>query len=1011
MRRADRILLGACFFLSGATGLVLEVAWSKELTYVLGNTLYAVSTVVAAFMGGLGLGSILAGHRAHRFSSPIRTYALLEAGIGFFGIVLLPIFRSTPPLFAAIYAGLSGGPFLLVRFLVVFVLLLLPTTLMGMTLPVLVGALARQKRTFEREAGLVYGINTVGAVVGTLAAGFLLVPGLGLWRTCLLAGLADFSLASVAFFLAHRVGSIRGIPEREQAPGWTAAQWRIAALYGLSGLIALVYEVAWFRLLGLTMGPSVYAFTAMLGVYLVGIGLGSALAAPWSGKRLLGGLGALVLLEAVLGLITLLQLHAVNGLPETYSRIFGWAAARFGESGFSVSLTLLSGLVVFLPCLVLGTMFPVVVRAVGEAGRGISPEGHVGRIYLLNTAGSIAGSLLTGFVLLPRLGLATTLIAAGCGSLILAGMFGLLQSGPVARRGGFLAGFLALAAFLAHTTPHWDARAFNLGLYRDAYAARASSGPRRDEMIYHREGLLAPVAVYRTSGNATLYVSGKPDASLSSSDLATQLLTGHLPVTLSENPRDVAVIGYGSGITAAAVLTHPAVEKLDLIEIEQAVIDAAPFFESVAGNPLRDPRTRLVLEDARIFLSHTRNLYDVIASEPSNPWMAGMSNLFTSDYYRIVRRHLRPGGVYAQWIQDYDVSESSFGVILASLADHFPHVMLFRPTPGDIIAIASAEPIAVPWEQVRSALAHPVVARSLSRIRITDPLEIGFFFQGPAATVEQFLRGRGTRNTDDNAWLEYRMPRELMRGVSGPAEGNLGLKLARLGAPVRLGELERLWPGLPTTEAVRAMTLFPHRQEPDVGGARVSADVWWEIRDALRQGLAAELARRGDAALAARLEQWDREGNAYRQMRENVTSTLREISRGQREADPATLARAVQQAPDLASARLFLGQYLLFAGEQAAALREFQLAANDPTSPARREAILAMARMAVDVDEPDEAARLCEEAIAWNPYYPDAFSMLATVRKAAGDSAGAVRDARRGLVYNPQDDELRKLAR
>ncbi len=301
MNTRNRFVLGTCFFLSGATSLALEVAWAKELSYILGNTLYAVATVVAAFMAGLGLGSALAGRYAPRILRPVLAYARMEWVIAACGIFSIPVFRSTEGILRLLYNVLEPGhgAFLVVRFAVVFGVMLIPVTLMGMTLPVVVGAYGRRKEKYDFEAGILYGVNTLGAVAGTLVAGFFILPWLGLWKTCVAVGTVDAVVGIVAWWVNKRVGaiedirlvgaqgaaqaeSVEGETERSVprlSRGWTPMQVMIGGVFLVSGAVAMVYEVGWFRLLALVLGPSVHAFSVMLGIFLVGIGLGSVVAA------------------------------------------------------------------------------------------------------------------------------------------------------------------------------------------------------------------------------------------------------------------------------------------------------------------------------------------------------------------------------------------------------------------------------------------------------------------------------------------------------------------------------------------------------------------------------------------------------------------------------------------------------------------------------------------------------------------------------------------------------------
>src|SRR3972149_10728723 len=313
MTSKQKVLVLLCFFVSGLTSLALEVAWSKELSYILGNTLYAISTVVAAFMAGLALGSGLSGYYAQKVRTPILAYAVMQWIIGICGVVSIPLFRSTQPLFGLLYNNMEPGhgAFLLLRFLAVFLLMMVPVTIMGMTLPVVVGAFGRSSSHYEIQAGLIYGINTIGAVAGTLLAGFLLIPLLGLLKTCVLIGIADVAIGFIALGVHRHVGRIEyaaTVDHHYREGGihlsgilrWSSRQRFIGLIFFASGLVALVYEIAWFRLLAFVLGPSVHAFSIMLAIFLVGIGLGGLIGARLS-VRLRNPLMAMAVIEVLIG--------------------------------------------------------------------------------------------------------------------------------------------------------------------------------------------------------------------------------------------------------------------------------------------------------------------------------------------------------------------------------------------------------------------------------------------------------------------------------------------------------------------------------------------------------------------------------------------------------------------------------------------------------------------------------------------------------------------------------------
>lgn len=1029
MRPAQRHLLLACFLTSGATSLTFEVAWSKQLSYLLGNGLHAVSTVVAAFMAGLALGSWLASRYGERVASPVAWYGGLQVAVGLFGALSIPLFRHAEPLFLWVYHqfGLGHGPFLAVRFLAVFLLMALPVTLMGVTLPLVVGAFARSRESYTYDAGLLYGVNTLGAVVGTLGSGFLLLPALGLWKACLVAGLLDAAAGVVALVLARRLTELRPAPGaadvgREVAKrprggdfpvrslaGWTPAQWAIGCLFGFSGAVAMFYEIGWFRLLGLVMGPSVVAFSSMLGIYLAGIGLGSALAARWVERVGSTGWSLMAGLELLLALVGCAGFLYFNDLPGFYAAIY-----RASGSGPWLSHLGLAAAVVLPPCLLMGALFPASVRTLREAGPRRSPEANVGRLYLLNTAGGIAGSLAAGFWAIPSLGLGVTLRAAAiCSAAIGAG---LLALAPASARMRFLVAPAAFAACagIAVIVPDLNLIHLNLGSYRGLYTRREAGppAPETSELLFYREGLNAPVAVFNTDGGGSLHVTGKADASTGDAERITQSLAGHLPILFSRGAARVAVVGYGSGMSAGAVLTHPEVRSVDVMEIEEAVIEASPYFESFNGAALRDPRTRLIVEDARIFLTYTDRTYDVMALEPSNPWMAGVSNLFTTDFYRIARSRLVPGGILCCWIQTYESSEETFRVMLASVREVFPHVALFHNR-ADTLLLCSTEPIRVDWGTLAGRMGSPEASRSLRSIGIREPAHLWTYFRACDSGLDGFMAGIAQRNTDDNVWLEHHAVRQLLRSGTSDAVLRLNAALVGLGAGSRLAAFESLCPGTPREKLLGEGVRYLFGAEPILEKDGRMMDPRKDARVALLSGLREELAGGGHPGGRDSLEDWVAECEAYRAARFQATAQLVQPEPRDPRAKYQFLEGILRSAPDLPMANNAMADFLITEGRDYEASEPYYLkASEDWFSPNCYGARINLGNIALirskyeGKDLWGQAEAYYRSAIAWNPFRPRAYDALAQLYLLRGDTESAGRAVEEGLRFNPGAGEL-----
>ena len=790
----SRLLVPACFFLSGAAGLALEVVWSKYLSLLLGNSVHGVATVVAAFLGGLGLGAALAGRRAALLRNPLSGYAMLEGVVGILALVSPFAYQAARPLFSGLYEALGGpGPlFHGVRFVLLFAALMVPTIAMGATLPLIVEDAARRRpREASASVARLYAINTGGAVAGTVLAGFLAVPEFGLARTAIAAGCLDLLLAGV--LVLSRIPSPppaeakpEAEPARTQAPGERGAapafaRWLLPA-FALSGMAAILYQVAWTRLLTVPFGGITYAFSAILAIYLLGLALGAA-----GAERALRRVRAPVVLFGVLqsGLAATVAggLHALQQLPH-------WQTAAIAASAGSVPKLLaaeagITAVLLLPPTILLGALFPVAVAVRRAAGYEASRA--TGAVYASNTVGSIAGSLLTAYLFIPLFGAPVAILAAAVANALLG--IGALLGGETAARGRRVGAGLVVAgavAFALVAMPSWSQERMSIGLIRllrsywfggeamtheviDAVGARPDLG----KILFYREGPVASVAVIETQGQRTLLINGKADATTGAgSDMRTQVLVGHLPLLATPKAGDVFVIGYGSGVTTAAALTHD-VREVRTVELEPAVVEAAPFFRESAGDPLKNPRHRMLVEDASLVLRSEKRAYDVIVSEPSNFWIAGMGDLFSDDFYRIAATRLRPGGILCQWVQCYQISPDAIRTVIRTLARTFPRGQIFYvESAADLIVLASPnadvalDPAA--WEV---AFRRPAVAADLARIGVERPADLLRYYRGRLERVAAEA-GPGPVNTDDNGWLEHRAPLDLLSAQS--AEQFLG---------------------------------------------------------------------------------------------------------------------------------------------------------------------------------------------------------------------------------------------
>jgi spermidine synthase len=838
------------------------------LVLIFGSTHFAVSTVLTAFMTGLALGAYVLGRQIDRRWNPLVVYGFLEIGIGAYALAVPGVFGLLEPVSRWLWRTFSPDfyAFSALRFAFVGAVLVPPTALMGGTLPVLSRFLTRRRERIGLSVGRLYGVNTFGSVAGTALAGFLLVPSLGVRRTVWIAAALNVAVGAAALLLARwtverGAGAGPAAPREPVSPAGTPAPWEpartrmVLAAFALSGFVAMLYEIAWTRVLALILGSSVYAFTIMLATFLMGLAAG-ATAMSRLADRLGARLGpdAVAAVLAAAGATAFGTLALFHRLPylfwASFHRLIGPDPSWTGRALLFAVEFLLAALVMLPPTLFLGGMFPLVVRICGEA------LPHVGRTagtaYASNTVGTILGSALGGFVAIPLLGIQGCVVAAVILDLALAAaLLAVRAAGSRPRAvGAALCGAAAAAVWFVQ--PPWNVLVMNSGIYQYAHGAKGLTPEgfvedpvRRGEPVFYKEGVTATVMVSRNprTGDLSLSVDGKVDAS-SSGDLHTQLLLGHVPMLLAEDPRDVLVIGYGSGITVGAVTTYP-VESVTAVEIESAVIEGSKAFSAHNHDPASNPKVEIVAADGRNFLLVAEERYDVITSEPSNPWRTVASNLFTREFYELARRRLKPGGLFCAWLQLYALPPDLLRAQVRSFASAFPNVSVYMPTSTiDLILIGSEGPVTPDVGRIRARMAAGVAA-DLARIRVESEFDLlTYLLLGDEET--RAFAGDGPLNTDDNALIEFRSPlfvytathlensRALVAHMADPLAGARGIPPGPGAAAAAYTGLGRAFFGremvIPALAALRkAQALHP---TAETAALMAEYDQWMRLRAA-----------------------------------------------------------------------------------------------------------------------------------------------------------------------------------
>ena len=680
-------LVALLFFCSGASALIYQVLWLRKLGLVFGVTVYAASTVWAGFMFGLAVGSFLSGRLADRVRRPLVWFGVAEALIAVSAVSTPVALSALQDLYASLYPSLPKGlaAITTARFLMALTVLLVPTVLMGATLPLVVKSSSFRASDLGQRMALLYASNTAGAIVGTLVSGLYLIPRYGIQRSFIVAALLNLSVAAVAIVagLTRVPPSNRTAVDADAAvgsasmasdPSMTASARRAVLLvFAVSGFASLALEVIWFRVLVLLVRPTVYGFAMMLAVLLAGIGGGSYLVAPLL-KRDRRWLLILAVLELLLALVSILSIQLLVFHPPLVKRLTPAIASVFPEY---LAFSMVASFLTILPsALILGIAFPIGLRlwTGGRDDPGAHAARRLGLFYSLNLTGSIVGSLAAGFVLLPALGSRSSLVAVSavvlCSGLTLLVFTVAARTTRLALASAFSVAFVACAALI--TDP------FDLFL-KLRYPSHT--------VLWREEGVQATVSINRQPGGIlVMTLEGNHQADDAPAMIATHRLIGHLPMLIHPEGRQALVIGLGGGATAGAVAIHSGAE-VDVVELSEAVVRAAEFFSGVNHNVLKRPNVHLRVDDGRNHLLLSGKRYDVITADLILPIHAGSGNLYSAEYFTLVKNALEDDGVALQWVWG---TEAEYKTIMRTFLSVFPEATLWG---GGSLMIGSKKPL------------------------------------------------------------------------------------------------------------------------------------------------------------------------------------------------------------------------------------------------------------------------------------------------------------------------------
>ena len=745
-------LLLALFAASGCSALIYEIVWYQLLQLVIGSTAVSLGVLLATFMGGLCLGS-LALPRVKRAAAmhPFRVYGLIELGIG--GCGILALFGM--PLVDYVYTAAVGHgmPAILLRAVMCALCLVPPTTLMGASLP----AMSRWLETSPRGIswiGLLYGGNTAGAVFGCVLAGFYLLRLTDMTTATFAAVALNVAVALVSLSLAKRapVRSVEAAPAPTQ--GRASGYVPVYVAIGLSGAAALGAEVVWTRLLGLMLGATVYTFSLILAVFLVGLGIGSAGGAMMARSR--GPEGA----RAALGWCQILALAAIAWTALMISTSLPYWPINpllSAKPAYTFQIDVVRVIWAILPATLLwGMSFPLALA--GAASPGDDPGRLVGRVYAANTFGAIAGALAFSIVLIPWIGTANCeralIVLAGAAALAVLVPHIRVQPSMPAAAG--LAVAMIGGAYLFSTVQPVPGMLI-------AYGRRIMISASRSKLLYSGEGINSSIAITQwDDGAVQFHVSGKVEASTEAYDMRLQRMLGHMPALVHPDPEKVLVVGFGAGVTAGSFVVHPEVRRIVICEMEPLIPPTATrYFGRENFDVMHDPRTQIVYDDARHFVLTTPEKFDIITSDPIHPWVKGSATLYSREYFQMVKEHLNPGGVVTQWVPLYESNLETVKSELATFFDVFPNGTVWANELDrggyDVFLLGQNEPMKIDLDRLEERLATPAyarVAQSLREVGFRSATDLFSVYAGQAQDLRPWLTGAEI-NEDGNLRLQY----------------------------------------------------------------------------------------------------------------------------------------------------------------------------------------------------------------------------------------------------------------
>jgi spermidine synthase len=751
-----RFIILAFFLLSGASGLIYEIVWNRMLTLVFGSTVFATATVLTSYMAGMSIGSFYFGRLIDRRGNPLKAYAYMEAGIGIFAVFLPFILIGVEAFYVAVHRTFQTSFYLLslVKFLLCLAVLIIPTTLMGGTLPVISKFFTHRMDKLGRSIGVLYGVNTFGAVLGCFFAGFVFIRTIGVSGTIYIAASINIiiSIIILIWFSKHAdaytepkyVNETQNKVSVRDLPIWTGklALWVVA----ISGFCALAYEVLWTRVLTLFLGSTTYAFTTMLSAFLCGIAIGSFIMARLIDVRK----DVLIILSAVqIGI----ALSALLMIP-VYGRLYSIGAAftKPGWWNFLTSRFALSFSVMLVPTILMGMTLPLVSKIYTRSLSNIGQS--IGNVYSINTIGSILGSFLAGFILIPYVGIQRTIILIAFINATAGAIVAVMRVTQLPSETGQRPFLKVIPLGIAILAVIISSIAIDVDQPLTRFTA-IFKGLSDMKLLFYQEGIDASVTVVEDEqGMRRAFVDANQAAEDSRWDLPSHSVIGHLPIIFHPEPENALVIGFGMGVTSWSISRHDV--KVDAIEISQGIVEANKYFTKINHNVLDEPLVNLIVDDGRNYVITTDKKYDMISTGIIHPLVsANSASFYTIDFYELCKEILTDDGIMCQWVPLHRLPEKHYKMIIRTFQAAFPHTTIwYKYTPDFSILIGTPKPLSIDYMDFKSRIQKNGVKEDLALVNMDDPIALLDSFMMDEETVKLYA-GDGVLHTDNRPRMEF----------------------------------------------------------------------------------------------------------------------------------------------------------------------------------------------------------------------------------------------------------------